>query len=60
MPRSVVEWLFARLSILVRLLARRSGTTPQVTDEHFQIGAADAHCLDLVAVCREPRDVLRP
>jgi SAM-dependent methyltransferase len=60
MPRSVVEWLFARLSILVRLLARRSGTTPQVADEHFQIGAADAHCLDLVAVCREPRDVLRP
>jgi len=55
LPRSVVEWLFARLSILVRLAARRSGTSTQVTDEHFQIGAADAHCLDLVAVCREPR-----
>lgn len=55
LPRRLVEWLFARLSIVVRLAARRSGTSSQVTDEHYQIGGADARCLDLVAVCREPR-----
>jgi len=54
LPRAVVEWLFARLSIVLRLVARRSGTSAEVGDEHFQIGVADARCLDLVAVCRRP------
>ncbi|MGH7288751.1 MAG: class I SAM-dependent methyltransferase, partial [Myxococcota bacterium] len=55
LPRALVEWLFARLSIVVRLLARRSGTTTEVGDEHFQVAAPDAGCLDLVAVCRRPK-----
>jgi SAM-dependent methyltransferase len=59
LPRALVDWLFARLSLLVRLLARRSGTTPEVTDEHHPIGAADAACLDLLAVCRGPRTASR-
>jgi SAM-dependent methyltransferase len=55
LPRALVEWLFARLSIVVRLAARRSGTTHQVRDEHYRIDAADDACLDLLAVCRIPK-----
>ncbi len=55
LPRALVEWLFARLSIVVRLLARRSGTTAEIGDEHFRTGPADTGCLDLVAVCRLPK-----
>ena len=55
LPRGLVDWLFARLSIVVRLAARRSGTTPQVRDEHYPMGAADDDCIDLVAVCRGPK-----
>jgi SAM-dependent methyltransferase len=55
LPRALVDWLFARLSLLVRLAARRSGTTPEVRDEHHPIGAADPACLDLLAICRGPR-----
>jgi SAM-dependent methyltransferase len=55
LPRGLVDWLFARLSLVVRLAARRSGTTPEVKDEHHPIGAADAACLDLLAICRGPR-----
>lgn len=55
LPRSLVDWLFARLSLVVRLAARRSGTTPEVRDEHYPIAAADDACLDLLAICRAPR-----
>jgi 2-polyprenyl-3-methyl-5-hydroxy-6-metoxy-1,4-benzoquinol methylase len=55
LPRGLVDWLFARLSIVVRLAARRSGTTPEVRDEHYPMGAADDDCVDLVAVCRGPK-----
>jgi SAM-dependent methyltransferase len=56
LPRGLVDWLFARLSVVVRLAARRSGTTSEVRDEHDPIGAADAACIDLLAVCRGPRE----
>ena len=55
LPRGLVDWLFARLSIVVRLAARRSGTTHSVRDEHYPMGAADDDCIDLVAVCRGPK-----
>jgi len=55
LPRGLVDWLFARLSLVVRLAARRSGTTDEVRDEHYPIGAADDDCIDLVAVCRGPK-----
>jgi SAM-dependent methyltransferase len=55
LPRGLVDWLFARLSLVVRLAARHSGTTPEVKDEHYPIGAADGACLDLLAICRGPR-----
>jgi SAM-dependent methyltransferase len=59
LPRALVDWLFARLSLVVRLAARRSGTTPEVKDEHHPIGPADGACLDLLAVCRGPRPASR-
>jgi SAM-dependent methyltransferase len=61
LPRGLVEWLFARLSIVVRLAARRSGAAAAVGDEHYPVGAADEECLDLLAVCRgpKPREALR-
>ena len=55
LPRPLVEWLFARLSLLVRLGARRGGALEPVSEAHFPIASADAACLDLLAVCRAPR-----
>jgi SAM-dependent methyltransferase len=54
LPRPLVDWLFARLSLLVRLAARREGET--VSEEHFPIAPADSACLDLLAVCHDPRN----
>lgn len=56
LPRPLVEWLFARLSLLVRLAARREGAVETVSEEHFPIAPADGTCLDLLAVCRGPRN----
>jgi SAM-dependent methyltransferase len=55
LPTGLVEWAFARLSILVRLAARRSGATEAVSDAHYPVEAADAACLDLLGVCRDPK-----
>ncbi len=55
LPTGLVEWAFARLSILVRLAARSSGTTEAVGDAHYPVGAADSQCIDLLGVCRGPR-----
>jgi len=55
LPRALVEWLFARLSLMVRLTARRDAAIETVREEHFPIGPADGACLDLLAVCHEPR-----
>jgi hypothetical protein len=55
LPRPLVEWLFARLSVLVRLAARSSAALETVREEHFPIAPVDEACLDLLAVCHEPR-----
>jgi SAM-dependent methyltransferase len=55
LPQGLIEWAFARLSIVVRLAARRSGATEAVSDDHYPVAAADAPCLDLLAICREPK-----
>jgi SAM-dependent methyltransferase len=55
LPRPLVEWLFARLSLLVRLAARRGGAVETVREEHYPIAPADSACLDLLAVCHDPR-----
>jgi SAM-dependent methyltransferase len=59
LPRPLVEWLFARLAVLVRRGIQKRGGLPQLTVDDFPVGPADAHCLDLLAVCREPRGYSR-
>jgi SAM-dependent methyltransferase len=55
LPRSVVEWLFARFALLVRRQTQESNGTPDVTWRDFSVGPADERCLDLLALCRHPR-----
>lgn len=55
LPRALVDWAFARLSLLVRLAVRGSGDVDEVREEHYPIGPVDPACLDLFAVCRRPR-----
>jgi SAM-dependent methyltransferase len=55
LPRPLVEWLFARLSLLVRLLARGGSEAEPVGEQHYPIAKVDDASLDLLAVCREPR-----
>ncbi len=51
LPRSLVEWLFARFALLVRRNTARDDGAPDATWRDFPIGPADARCLDLLAVC---------
>ena len=54
-PRNLVEWLFARFALVVRRGIQRDDGLPDVTWRDFPIGAADEHCLDLLALCQAPR-----
>ena len=54
LPRGLVEWLFARFALLVRRQTQASDGTPEATWLDFPVGPADARCLDLLAVCRNP------
>lgn len=51
MPRTLVEWLFARFAVLVRRSTARDDGSPDATWTDFPVGPADARCLDLLAVC---------
>jgi SAM-dependent methyltransferase len=55
LPRTLVEWLFAGFARLVRSQAQAAQGTPAATWRDFPVGAADARCLDLLAICRRPR-----
>jgi SAM-dependent methyltransferase len=55
LPRSLVEWLFARFAVLVRRRTQGSEGTPDVSWRDFPVGPADDRCLDLLAFCRRPR-----
>lgn len=55
LPRRLVDWLFARLSLVVRLAARRARGGDAVVDDDFALGAGDDACLDLFAICRGRR-----
>lgn len=55
LPRAFVEWGFARLSLVVRLLIRSGGEGEPVGEADYPIGEAGPACLDLVALCRGPR-----
>lgn len=54
-PRGVVEWLFARLAIVVRRGIARGNGLSGIRLEDFPIEAAHPDSLDLMAVCRAPR-----
>lgn len=55
MPRSLVEWLFARFAVLVRRRAPNLSLEDDITWREFPVGPADERCLDLLAICRRPR-----
>jgi 2-polyprenyl-3-methyl-5-hydroxy-6-metoxy-1,4-benzoquinol methylase len=54
LPRSLVDWLFANLAVLVRRGIQTSSGFPDADIDDFPIAAVDDSCLDLLAVCREP------
>ncbi|MBY0400770.1 class I SAM-dependent methyltransferase [Myxococcota bacterium] len=54
-PRRLIEWSFARLSLVVRRLIRRSGALAPVSEADYPVGDASADCLDVLAICRRPR-----
>jgi 2-polyprenyl-3-methyl-5-hydroxy-6-metoxy-1,4-benzoquinol methylase len=54
LPRPLIEWLFARFALLVRSRTQTSDGAPEVSWRDFPVGPADASCLDLLAVLRDP------
>lgn len=54
LPRALVEWLFARLAVLVRRSTGRHDDAPDATWRDFPVGPGDERCLDLLAVCARP------
>ena len=55
LPRGLVEWLFARLALLVRRQAKPHEAGGEASWRDFPVGPADDRCLDLLAICRQPR-----
>ncbi len=55
LPRHLVDWLFARLSVVVRRLVRRGGAMDRVDPSDFAIRPCDRQSLDCLAVCRGGR-----
>jgi len=55
LPRSWIDWLFARFSVVVRRGIQKGEGLPDLTIEDFPVGPVDEKSLDLLAVCRSPR-----
>jgi len=55
LPRTLVDFLFARLAILVRRGIGAEASLPQVDLDDFPIEPVHDRSLDLFAVCRAPR-----
>lgn len=55
LPAPLVRALFARCAVLVRLAARRPAGAPAFSWRDFPVGPACDDCLDLLALCRNPR-----
>jgi SAM-dependent methyltransferase len=55
LPRPLVEALFALFARVVRRGIQRADGLPDASVADSPVGAADAACIDLLAVCREPR-----
>jgi SAM-dependent methyltransferase len=54
-PQALVEWLFARLALVVRRGIASDGGMPEARIDDFPIEPANRKSLDLFAVCRGPR-----
>ncbi|MFP6563266.1 MAG: class I SAM-dependent methyltransferase [Myxococcota bacterium] len=54
-PEKVVEWLFAQFALVVRRGIQRDEGLPEVDWSDFPVAPYDASCVDLLAVCRQPR-----
>jgi SAM-dependent methyltransferase len=59
LPRPLLEWLFARLAVVLRRSIRRREGLPEVTWKDFPIGGSEPTCLDILAVCRRPTREVR-
>jgi 2-polyprenyl-3-methyl-5-hydroxy-6-metoxy-1,4-benzoquinol methylase len=55
LPRSWIDWLFARFSIVVRRGIQKGEGLPDLGTDDFPVGPSTADSLDLLAVCRRPR-----
>jgi hypothetical protein len=56
LPRPLVEWLFAQFTLLVRRPSpNASNDEPEMNWRDFPTDEATDHCLDLLAMCRNPR-----
>jgi SAM-dependent methyltransferase len=55
LPQSALDWLFARFALLVRRGIQENAGIPEATVDDFPIGPAQRDDIDLLAVCRRPR-----
>jgi len=55
LPRGLIDFLFAKLAVVVRRGIQQSEGLPDVSLADFPILPARDDCLDLMAVCRAPR-----
>jgi SAM-dependent methyltransferase len=55
MPARLIDWLFAKLAIVVRRGIQEGGSLPDASIDDFPIGPARKGDIDLLAVCRRPR-----
>ncbi len=57
LPRGLIDWLFARFSIVVRRGIQQGEGLPDLSVDDFPVRPVDENCIDLMAVCRRPRDL---
>ena len=56
LPASAIDWLFAKFALVVRRGIEDDAGLPTATLDDFPIRPADVSDLDLLAVCRGPRE----
>jgi SAM-dependent methyltransferase len=56
LPRKLIDWLFGRFAVIVRRGIQESDGLPDVTLADFPIVPINDRCLDLLAICRRPKD----
>jgi len=56
LPRSWIEWAFGTLAKVVRRGIQRGEGLPEVSPADFPVGPPSREDIDLLAICRAPRD----